>query len=296
MMTGKPSPTNSSARLGLTIFLCGMLSACATWAEHGVAARASQPLRVAVLPVQNTSGITELSDIESGTTKSAAPAEAERVKERMAAVTAEITRALEMRLAAGPHHFEVIPEKRVQQALTTLSPPLGAASLTPAQAEQLGAALHTQALLHVDLVGYGKLKHSWLVLLIGSGMVEAVAQGWIVTRATGSSSAGLAVGLEEAVQELLTWGGGAYIIQRHFVPVILRGELISTTDGKNVWSDTVIKTLDRKALQTLPADKRNNRATQLQLTTQRAVDELTDDLRKKARSERGDDNGGAPSA
>lgn len=277
------------------ILICALLSGCATWADHGITAKAPQRLRIAVLPVQNTSGIAELSDIESITTKPDKQAEGGLVRARMAAVTADITRGLEARLSVSPA-FEVIPSAQLRQALAALLPPPGGAPLSPAQAQQLGTRLRAQALLQVDLAGYGKLKSSWLTFLIGTGMVEAVVQGVIVTRATSSSTAGLAVGLEEAVQELLTWGGGAYVIQRRFVPVILKGRLVSTADGKVVWSDTAIDTLDREALKTVPADKRNDRATQLNLTTERAVDELTADLRSKTKQELGHTDRSAPAA
>ena len=293
--TWRPTP-RAGVSPWLTVVLCALLSGCATWADHGVAARAPQPLRIAVLPVRDASEIKDLRDVESVTTTSSEETQTGLVKERMAAVTADITRALEARLSATPH-FEVIPAAQVQQALAELSPPpIATAPLSPARAEQLGAALNAQALLHVDLAGYGKLKRSWLTFLIGTGMVEAVVQGLIVTRATSSSAAGLAVGLEEAVQELLTWGGGAYLIQRRFLPVILKGQLISTTDGEVVWSDTAIDTLDRKALETLPAEKRNDRATQLELTTERAINELTADLLKETNQELGGGDRGESSA
>ncbi len=268
----------------LTVVLCGLLSGCVAWAAHGLSMRAPKRVRIAVLPVRDATGIKDLRDIESVTTRADGHAEPERVKERMAAVTAGITRALAVQLAESPY-IEVIPPVEVERALTGFSPPLSTAPST-AQAARLGAVLNAQALLDVELAGYGKVKRSWLTFLIGTGMVEAVVQGWVVARAA-STAAGTAVALEEAAQELLTWGGGAYVIQRHFLPVILRGRLLSTADGKVLWSDTAIKTLDRKGLQSLPAGKRHDRAAQLQRTTQRAVKELTADFCKKAAKELG---------
>jgi hypothetical protein len=296
MLARKPrrKRTHVGARRKLIVAICVFLSACATWTNHGITAAAPEPLRIAVLPVQDTAGIAALSDIETVTAKPQEQAEAGLVKARMATVAADITSALETRLSASPD-FEVIPAAQVRRAIAALSLPPGAAP-PPAQAQQLGAALNAQALLHVELAGYGKLKHSWLAFLIGTGMVEAVVQGVVVARATSSSAAGLAVGLEEALQELLTWGGGAYVIQRHFVPVILRGQLISSADGEVVWSDTAIDTLDRSALDKLPPDKRDDRETQLRLTTTRAVNELTADLEKKAKQELGRGHGNAPFA
>ena len=261
------------------VALAALLGGCATWSAHGVSADDSGKLRIAVLPVKSDVDIGELSDI---TTLPAAlpPADAApQIRERMAAVTNDITQAIEQQLATSPF-LEVVGHEQVAKALGAVEMPL-----TPPQLQQLHSSLDVQAVLAVQLSGYGQIKRKWVLYLLGSGVVEGVAQGLAVGKASGNAWAGLAVGGEEILQEFLEWGGGARLFDWKFSPVILEGSLTSTVDAKQIWSDTTFASIDTKALKRVPKAERDRKEVQLQVTTDKATHELVKDLLKAAKSD-----------
>lgn len=261
------------ATTALVMLLCG----CATWPEHGVTPDAGGRVRIAVLPVENRAEIAKLGDI---VTLPATPADgSQQIAQRMAAVTDDITTAIERQLAASPY-FEVVDHTAVLKVLGS-----GDDALTPERLRQLQSSLDVQAVLAVQLSGYGRLKRKWLFYLIGSGVVEGAVQGIAVGKATGSAGAGLAVWAEEILQESLTWGGGAYLFNRRFAPVILEGGLTSTADGKTIWSDTAFANLDTKALKRRLKAERDRKEVQLQVTTEKVTRELVKALLKTVKKE-----------
>ncbi len=271
-------------RLGLPIVLVCLLAGCATWSGHGVAVSSAHKLRIAVLPVQREVVIDKLSDIES-VPEPVRPVkdEARLIDQQMQAVATEMTHAIERRLNASPY-FEVVPEAQVETTLATLGVPAHA-SLTPAQIEQLGRELNVQVVLVVRLSGYGQLKRQWIALLIGSGVGEGVVQGAVVARATQSTVLGAAAMLEEIGQEILTWGGGAHLFNEHYSPVILEGRLVGVVDGKKLWSDTALASIDKDAFKKLPADQQKQKQVQLKVTSEKAERELVDNLVKTAKKQ-----------
>lgn len=255
-----------------------MLGGCATWPGHGVTPDAGGRVRIAVLPVSDRAEIAKLGDIV--TLSAPPPADAsQQIAQRMATVTDGITTAIERQLAASPY-FEVVDHATVLKALGS-----GDDALTPERLRQLQSSLGVQAVLVVELSGYGRLKRKWVFYLIGSGVIEGAVQGVAVGKVTGSTAAGLAVWAEEILQESLTWGGGAYLFNRRFAPVILEGELTSTADGKAIWSDTAFTSLDTKALKRRPRVERDRKEVQLEVTTDKATRELVKDLLKTAKKE-----------
>jgi hypothetical protein len=138
-------------------------------------------------------------------------------------------------------------------------------------------------MLVVRLSGYGYLKREWVVYLIGTGVVEGVVWGVIAGGATKNVWVGLAVGLEEIAQEILTWGGGAFLFNRYYAPVTIEGELLSTMDGEQVWSHTTYDSIDRKALKKLPEEERKKKEVQLKVTVEKAEQDLVENLEKAAR-------------
>jgi len=261
--------------LALTALLCG----CATWSAHGVAADNTGKLRIAVLPVRSDVEIGELGDITTLPGPIPPADAAQQVRERMTAVTEGIAHSLEQQLAASPY-LEVVGHEQVAKAL-------GAASLpsTPQQLQQLASTLDVQAVLAVQLSGYGQLERKWVLYMLGSGVVEGVVQGVAVGEATGNAWAGLAVGGEEILQEFLVWGGGARLFDWRFAPVILEGSITSAADGHELWSDTAYASIDTKALKHMPKIERDRKEVQLQVTTEKATHELVKDLLKAAKKE-----------
>lgn len=241
-------------------------------------------LRLAVLPVRREVVIDKLQDIES-VPESAKPApdQARLIDARMQAVAAEMTRAVEARLSASPC-FEVVPDAQVEATLATLGMPANA-PLTPGQLERLGRELDVQVVLAIRLSGYGQLKRQWIAILIGSGVGEGVVQGAVVAKATQSATLGAAAMLEEIGQEILTWGGGAHLFNEHYSPVILEGRLASTADGKTLWSDTALASIDKDALKKLPEDQQKKKQVQLKVTSEKAERDLVEALEKAVKKQ-----------
>ncbi|MBI3553626.1 MAG: hypothetical protein HY077_14105 [Elusimicrobia bacterium] len=148
--------------------------------------------------------------------------------------------------------------------------------------EVVASTMDAQAVLAVEVGGYGKIKKKWLVWLIGAGLIEGTAQGVAVAQVAGPWAA-VGIAAEEIVQEALTWGGGAFLFNRIFTPVILDGKLTSVRDGKKAWSDTAFARINRKALKKLPAEQRKDKAVRLRLTAEKAAEELIENLAKAAR-------------
>ncbi len=113
--------------------------------------------------------------------------------------------------------------------------------------------------------------------------MEGVVEGAVVGGATKNVWAGLAVSLEEIGQEILTWSGGAFLFNRYYAPVTIEGELISTMDGKQVWSHTIFDSIDRKALKKLPEEERKKKEVQLKVTAEKAEKDLVENLEKAAK-------------
>ncbi len=257
-----------------------LLEGCATWAGHGVTTYPHQKIRIAVLPVQSEIEIKRLKDIETvpGPEKEI-PDEKERIRRQMQTVMDDMARSVETRLNASPY-FEVVPH---EQTIDMLKAQGAAAPLTAEQIERLGAALQAKAVLVIRLSGYGHLEKKWVIYLIGTGVVEGVTEGAVAGGATGNIWVGLAVALEEIGQEALTWGGGSYLFNMYYAPVTIKGELISTADGKQVWSHTTFDSIDRKVLKKLPEEEQERKEVQLRVTAEEAEKNLVENLEKTAR-------------
>lgn len=266
-------------RISVLIVLTCFLTGCVSWSAHDVTLSSSRKLRIAVLPVPSEVVIEKSQDIEPVPDSEKEQAdEAQLISQRMQTVTEDMARTIEKRLSASPD-LEVIPHEQVEAALATLGMPT-AKPLTPGHIERLDRTVDVQAVLAVRLSGYGRLKQEWTTILIGTGVGEGVAQGVVVARATASAALGIAAMLEEVAQEVLTWGGGSHLFNEHYSPVILEGRLVSTFDGKTLWSDTAFSSIDKKALKKLPEDKQKKKEVQLKVTTDKTGHELVASLEK----------------
>ncbi len=260
-----------------------LLAGCATWTGHGLTAYDQQRLKIAVLPVQSDFEITRLKDIETvPEAMKGISGEQERVKQEIQRVTEEMTHAIEARLSATPV-FEVIPHDKVAEALASQSCRPANVPLSVDQIKDIGKILDAQAVLQVRLSSYGRLKRKWVAYLIGTGVAEGVTEGVIAGGAIGNVWAGLVVAVEEIGQEVLTWGGGSYLFNMYYAPVTLEGELISTSDGAEVWSHTTFDSIDRKALKKLPEEEQKRKEVQLTVTAEKAEKDLVEDLEKAAK-------------
>ncbi len=263
-----------------------VLAGCATWSAHGINVASDRKVRLAVLPVQSDVVIDKLKDIETlpeGTQE--IPNEQEQIRNRMEQAAEGMTLDIETRLAAGPF-FEVVPPEETKRALEAQGLRPGN-PVTPEQAQKIGTGLGAQAVLITRLSGYGRLKKAWVAYLIGSGVVEGVVEGVLVGGATKQVWIGVVVASEEILQEVLTWGGGAYLFNLNFSPVIIEGRLISPVDKKTVWSDTAYHSIDRKALKKLPETERKRKEIQLKVTAESTIRALVESLEKAAKKQQG---------
>jgi len=264
-------------RLLLPALLCLVLTtACATGTAHGIRASTKQPLTIAVLPVTATVPVHQLSDIETPPEPPPTGDEEQAmIQERMAGVTAKLTQTLGDRLAATGR-FRIVPAAEVERALADRD----AAEEIPAEdLAAIGRSVGAQAVLRVELSGYGHIKRRWLAYLIGSGVAEGVVQGAVATTVT-TVWVGLVVAAEEITSEVLTWGGGAYLFNAHYAPITLEAELIAAHDGRRLWHKVTFVAIDRKALKKLPEEERARKEVQLRVTLARAERKLTKSLAK----------------
>jgi hypothetical protein len=268
------------ARLRAALFLAALpalLAGCAQWHTHGLVPGADRRYAVAILPVEDAAGVARLARIRDDVPPGLTPAgEAARVREAMAAVTTDLTDRLR-REAAGADPLRAAPPEAVDRALA------GAPAESPGRAMAVGRATGVPAVLVVRLTGYGAIERRWLVYLIGSGVVEGVVQGVVAARVVDNPWIGAAVFAEEVAQEVLTWGGGAWLFNAWYAPVTLEARLVASDDGATLWRDTVFVPRDRKALKALPEAERERRSVQLRVTARRAARELIDDLARSAR-------------
>jgi hypothetical protein len=263
------------------LVLCCTVSGCATWSQHGVVLH-SQKLPVAVLPVRNEVTVKRLEDLRTlPETETTHTNESVLIQREMQQAANVIRGDVEKGLC-NSYFFEVIPDARVGQALTALGLESYGASLSTNQVIALGQATGATVILFTRISGYGKIKKKWLVLLVGSGLVEGVVQGGIAAYAVGNGWVAVGVAAEEILQEALTWGGGAWLFNRIYTPVILETELFSAVDGQVIWTDTSMARINRKALKKLPKEESKKKEIRLQKTAEAAVEDMLKALNEKA--------------
>lgn len=260
-------------RLLLCLLSLPVFPGCATWSHHGVQIDDNGKYPISVLPIEVTADIDRLADITTVTTPVAD--EGPSIQQALATAAQGFDASLAAKLARTGR-YTLIQRPPV---ITATAPPVpDATPWSAADFANLAISADARAVLRVKLVGYGKLKKEWLHYLIGSGIAEGLAQGVIAARLVGNGWVGAAVALEEIIQEILTWGGGAYLFNAYYSPVILESELISTRDGTSIWSDSVFVSADKAAINELPAADREKKQLQLRLTGEKALDELCTDL------------------
>ncbi|MDE2290488.1 MAG: hypothetical protein KGL53_00285 [Elusimicrobia bacterium] len=224
---------------------------CASWQRHGVSLLPPAKLRVAVPVPRFAVRIRRLRDVMS-VPKGAEAGTPQEIARSTEALAAAMQRSFEVRLSSS-YFFTPVPT----------------------------SAAH-DATLEVTVLGYGRIKRSWVWLLLGSGVVEATSQSVIVIEATGSAPAAMAVGAEEAAQELAEDVGGVFLFDRYFTPVVLKAELVSAKDGKVLWRRWALGTRDRKAFKKLPPAERAKKEERLRIVFRDARDALVRKLEKTA--------------
>ena len=261
----------------ISVVLIFTLSACSTWAQHGITVTKNQSLRLGVLPVSVTAEIDKASDISS---LPAAPDNGEGfIENQMKETAGDLTTILKSRLnESGNIEVVDIDWDEVSQSgnFTSTSP----SAWSSDDLRTLKEERNVQAVLVVVLAGYGKLKKKWLTFLIGTGIIEGVVQGVVAARLVDNTWVGVAVAAEEIGQEVLVWGGGSYLFNKHYAPVTLEAQLLSTADGMKIWDDTVFVSIDKDAIDLLPEAEQKKKEVQLKLTANKAISELIENINK----------------
>jgi len=255
------------------------LAGCASWQAHGVVPDPAGAYRIVLLPVTVTAGARHLSDLE--TVAPPAPegtAERARIETALADAGAGLEADLRARLGASPR-LDLVDADTTARALAAAGLGTGEGADPAAVARAAGA----DAALSVTLAGYGRIPGRWVGYLIGSGVVEGVAQGVIAQQVVGNFWVGLGVAAEEIASEVLTWGGAAWLFDAHYAPVALEARLDAARDGRRVWFDLTVVGIDRKGLKGLPPERRSRREVQLDLTAAKAAGELAGHLERAAK-------------
>jgi hypothetical protein len=128
--------------------------------------------------------------------------------------------------------------------------------------------------LTVDLSGYGSIKPEWKDVLIGTGAVEAVAQGVVVGAATQNPWIGAAVSTEEMTSEYLTWNGVDWLLGETYAPVTLEGELTYDKNKKVIWRDSNFVTENDHELAKLSSTEKKDKSRQLKASLHKAESKL----------------------
>ena len=257
-----------------------LLSGCATWGDHGVTVSRGEKFRIAILPLKVTAEVDKASDIMTPPTS--VVDEGKLIRKQMRDVAVQLSGLVNSKLLESSY---IDPVPLESHEIVSSMPATDTAHVLNLDALQaLKVTQNVQAVLMVTLSGYGKIKKNWLTYLIGSGVVEGVTQGFVAAKLVKNPWVGVVVMLEEIGQELLVWGGGAYLFDRHYAPVTLEAQLISTTDGQEIWSDTVFVSVDKDAIELLPEKDQKRKELQLSLTAKKAINELVQDINDKAKS------------
>ena len=257
-----------------------LLSGCATWGDHGVTVSRGEKFRIAILPLKVTAEVDKASDIMTPPTS--VVDEGKLIRKQMRDVAVQLSGLVNSKLLESSY---IDPVPLESHEIVSSMPATDTAHVLNLDALQaLKVTQNVQAVLMVTLSGYGKIKKKWLTYLIGSGVVEGVTQGFVAAKLVKNPWVGVVVMLEEIGQELLVWGGGAYLFDRHYAPVTLEAQLISTTDGQEIWSDTVFVSVDKDAIELLPEKDQKRKELQLSLTAKKAINELVQDINDKAKS------------
>lgn len=272
-----PSTRRRRGELALALLAVSSAAGCATWPAAG------GRVAVTLAPVAPSARIAHLAELQS------APAPPGDERAEIARVLDHAAQAIAADLTARLTESRQI---ELVVAASNASPAIAARELSPLAAVETAPSPASSALrLDVRLVGYGRIERKWLVLLIGSGVVEAAVQGLLVAELAGGW-AGAAVAAEELAQEALVWGGGAHLLARFYAPVTLTARLVDPRDERTLWRTWVFSRATRKLRRSLPELERTRRESLLAATAAEASRELALRLERAVRRHRARSSGG----
>jgi hypothetical protein len=262
--------------------LCALAAfcACSHWSSAGINLTPPKKLTLAVLPVEFVVHISKRKEIENPQNKFApldAASKKNLVGARVENIRRDMTDFLEKRISRS-YFFDILP------ASGTALPAIFGVSISSSIWRPLGESLGADVFLRVQVEGYGHIKPSWLMYLLGIGAIEGLVQGVAASFILNSHQQWIAVGIggEEMASETVEWLGGSYIFSYFFTPVILKGELINAKTGKVFWKETVMGTRDASDLKKMPKIERAKKEVRLRVVAQAALKELVRDIEKAA--------------
>ncbi len=261
-------------------FMLLVFGGCSSWSKHNVFFEPPRRLKIIILPVECTVRINKVKTIKS--VKGSPPAaeiQEKEIKAEISGVTEQITRNLETGLN-NSYFFEAVPLERIRLVMDVLG--IKGPELSTGQLKDLAGALNAGLVFKTRLSGYGAIKKKWQMLLLGTGLVEGAVQGVVAYKLLHNKSLAVFIAAEEFAQEALVWGGGIYIFNHIFAPVILESELVSVEDGAVIWSKTAFSTIDKKAIKKYPAAERDLKELRLKVTAERAAGEIIKSLQETA--------------
>ena len=128
--------------------------------------------------------------------------------------------------------------------------------------------------LVVNLSGYGSIKPRWKNILIGTGAVEALAQGTIVDSVTQNPWFGIAASTEEMTSEYLAWNGVDWLLGKTYAPVTLEGKLTYSKNKKAIWKNSYFVTENDDEISKLSDKVKSDKSPQLKANLHEAERKL----------------------
>ncbi len=256
-------------RFLLVACLLFALQACAT-VPISTKLDIERPPRLGLIGFKVTAPIKHLSSIETNPPPNLDPAqEASLIRERLLDVEKTASEFL-------------ADDLKTRQTVEPVPIPTGLFGTrrgerpTTAQLALLRRELQVDAVLYGKIPWYGRTR--LLYPILGEGL-DISAESVILGLATGWNP-GLVFG--NIGFELLTstplWFGGYYAFGWAFRPVTVEAWVLSTTDGKVIWHESVDRLISGKGLKDYPPSDRRKKEIQMQVSLHRAVDAVARSL------------------
>ncbi len=244
------------------------LEGCTTWAARGFHVQSGEKIQLIVMPIECTAPITHLKSIETIPEGADPPDdEGKVIRDLLDQATREMTESLDLELDKTPY-FHVISHQTAKR-----------------KDDQPGGQDQADAVLKVQLSGYGKLKRRWQLYMVGSGLVEGLLQGIAGYKISSNIYVGIGLAAEEIAQELLTWVGGVALFNKHFTPVLLEARLYDAHSGKKLWTRIIAAVGKKKDFSSLSKEESHLLEVRLRVVREKAISELTQALVKKTRKQ-----------
>ena len=256
-------------KTSLTLISLIFLSACASAPLTKTLGTEKTP-RLGIIGFKVTAPIERLSSIQESPPKNISDEEEKRM-------VANSVHAIEDKAA---EEFKQELEKR--KAIEPVIIPEGSFGTkkgdkpTMLQLEQMRKEFGVDAVFYGEIPWYGKTRLIYPILFESLDIsAESLALG-LFTRWNGP------IILANIGFELLTstplWFGGTYLFGRAFRPVSVEGHVISTTDYKEKWDDSVDRIMSQKELKEYPEAERSKKEVQLEASLKNAISGLAKSL------------------